>query len=98
MSGDAFVVGDRLVVDQGAIREIRSSDYDSAGAFAVRGAGDVVGGSGGLEGGDGFDGDGRFGKEGEELWKLRLHLGDVVAIIFEDLIRGGWCVLGIGFE
>src|ERR1017187_27340 len=98
MSGDALVIGGRFVVDQGAIREIGSGDYDAAGAFAIGSADDVVSRSGRLEGGDGFDGDGRFRKKGEELGKFRLHLGDVVAEIFEDLIGGAWYVFGIGFE
>ena len=67
MSGDAFVVGDRLVVDQRALCEVGGGDDDAAGALAVRSAGDVVGCSGGLESGYGFDGDRRLGKQGEEL-------------------------------
>ena len=87
MSGNAFVVGDRLVVDQRALREVGGGDDDAAGALAVRSAGDVVGCSGGLEGGYGFDGDRRLGKQSEELRKFRLHLGDVVAEVVEDLLR-----------
>ena len=41
---------------------------------------------------------GRFGKQGEELRKFRLHLRDVVAEVVEDLLRGGRNVFGIGFE
>src|SRR5208337_1263587 len=98
MSGDALVVGDRLVVDERALGEVGSGDDDAAGALAIRRAGDVVGCSGGLEGGYGFDGDRRLRKKSEKLREFRLHLGDVVAEIFEDLLRRGGNVFGIGFE
>src|SRR5258708_39492672 len=98
MSGNAFVVGDRLVIDQGALREVGGGDDDAAGAFAIRRAGDVMGCGGGLEGGNGFDGDWRLRKKSEELRKLRLHLGDVVAGVIEELLRrsrrGFWVVFG----
>src|SRR4029077_246363 len=98
MSGNAFVKGDCLVVDQRALREIGGGDDDAAGSLAVRSAGHVVGCSGGLEGGYGFDGDGRLRKKSEELWKFRLHLGDVVARVFEDLLVGSRNVFRIRFE
>ncbi len=60
MSGDAFVIGDGLVVDERALSEIGGGDDDAAGALAVGSAGDVVGGCGGLEYRDGFDGDWRL--------------------------------------
>ena len=98
MSGDAFVVGDRLVVDQRALREVGGRNDDAPGALAVRGAGDVVRGSGRLKCGYGFDRDRRLWKKGEELRKLRLHLGDVAAEIVQDLLRRGRDVFGIRFE
>src|ERR1035437_6249498 len=98
MSGDAFVVGGRLVVNERALGEVGGGDDDAAGVLAVRGAGDVVGGSGGLEGRYGLDRDRRFRKKSEELREFWLHLGDVVAEIFEDLLRRGGNVLGISFE
>jgi len=77
------VIGDRLVVDERALGEVGGGNDDAAGTLAVRRAGDVVGASGGLEVGYGFDGDRRLRKKVEELRKLRLHLGDVVAEVFE---------------
>src|SRR5208283_591547 len=98
MSGNAFVVGDRLVVDERALGEVRGGDHDAAGTLAVRRAGDVVGGSGGLECGYGFDGDWRLRKKRKELRKFRLHLSDVMAEVFENLLRGSRFVFGVGFE
>src|SRR5208283_3153361 len=98
MSGNAFVVGDRLVVDERALGEVRGGDHDAAGTLAVGSAGNVVGGSGSLECGYGLDRDRRLRKKSEKLRKLRLHLRDVVAEIFENLLRGSRFVFGIGFE
>src|ERR1700687_1238685 len=98
MSGDAFVVGDRLVVDQRALGEVGGCDDNAPGALAVRRAGNVVGCSGRLEGGYGLHGNWRLRKKSEELRKFRLHLGDVVAEVFENLLRGGWNVFGIRFQ
>src|SRR6266851_10429841 len=98
MSGNAFVVGDRLVVDQRALREVGGGNDDAARARAVRSAGHVVGCSGGLEGGYGFDGDWRLRKKSEELRKFRLHLSDVVAEVFEDQLGGSRNVFRIRFE
>src|SRR5271155_6217513 len=98
MSGDAFVVGDRLIVDQRALSEVGGGDNNAAGAPAIWRAGNIVGRSGSLECRYGFDGDRRLGKQGEELREFRLHLSDVVAEIVENLVRGGRNVLGIGFE
>ena len=77
---------------------MRGGDHDAAGALAVRRAGNVVSRGGGLKVGDGFDGDRRLGKQGEELREFRLHLGDVVAEIVEDLLRGFGNVFRIGFQ
>src|ERR1700681_2102112 len=98
MSGDAFVVRDRLIVNQRALREVGGGDDDAARALAIRRAGDVVGCSGGLESGYGFDGDWRLRKKSEELWKFRLHLGNVVSEVFEDLLGGSRNVFRIRFE
>src|SRR5208283_3320850 len=98
MSGNAFMVGDRLVIDERALGEVGGSNHDAARALAVRSAGDVVGGSGGLEGGYGLDRDRRLRKKSEKLRKLRLHLRDVVAEIFENLVGRGRNVFGIRFE
>ncbi len=98
MSGDTFVVGDRLVVDERALCEVGGGNDNAAGALAVRSAGDVMGCIGRLEDRYGLDGHRRFGKQVEEPRKLRFHLGDVVAEIVEDLFRGGRSVFGIGFE
>ena len=53
---------------------------------------------GGLEGGDGLDGDRAAGDEGEELGKLRLHLRDVAAVVVEDLLGRGGAPLGIAVD
>src|ERR1017187_3816199 len=98
MSGNAFVVGDRLVVDQGTIREVGSGDDDAAGALAVRRTSDVMGCSGGLEGWYGLDRDRRLRKKGEELRKFRFHLRDVTAKIIENLLGRGRNVFRIGLE
>src|ERR1700691_6640493 len=98
MSGNAFVVSDRFVVDERALGEVGSGDNNAAGALAIRGAGDVVSCSSGLKGRDCLDRDRRFREQSEELGKLRLHLGDVVAKIVEDLIGGCRNVFWIGFE
>ncbi len=95
MAGDAFVVGDGLVFEQGAVGEVAGGDADAAGAFAVGCAGLIVGGVGGLEDGNGFDGDGAAGDEGEELREFGLHLRDVAAVVVEDLLGGGGDPLGI---
>src|SRR5713101_3635729 len=97
MSGGAFVVDNRLVVDQRAFREVGGGDDDAARALAVRRAGNVVGRSGRLEGGYGFDGDWRLRKKSKELRKFRFHLSDVVAEVFEDLLGGSRNVFGICF-
>ena len=57
VAGDALVIGGGLVVDEAAVGEVGGGDDDAAGALAVGGAGLVVRGNGGLEGGDGLDGD-----------------------------------------
>src|SRR5450759_181945 len=98
MSGDAFVVGDRLVVDQRAVREVGGRNDDAAWAFAVSSTGDVVRRSGGLKCRNGFDRYRRFWKKCEELRKLRLHLGDVATEIHQDLLRRSRDVLGIRLE
>src|SRR5271169_2851217 len=98
MSGNAFVVGDRLVVDERALSKLGSGNNDAARTLAVGRAGDVVGCGGGLKGRYRFDGDWRLGEKSEKLRQLRLHLGDVVAEIVEDLIGRGRNVFRIGFE
>ena len=98
MSGDAFMVGDCLVVDERALREIGGGNDDATGALAVRRAGHVMGCSGRLECGYGFDGDWRLRKKSEELRKFRLHLGNVVAEGFEDLLGRSRNVFRIRFE
>src|ERR1700681_278967 len=98
MAGDAFVIRDRLVVDQRARREVRGCDDDASRTFAVRTSRDVVRGGGGLKSGYGFDSDRRLRKQREQFRKLRLHLGDVATEIIQDLLRGGWDVFRIRFE
>src|SRR5882672_4448030 len=98
MSGDAFVVGYRFVVDKRAFSKIGSGNHDAAGALAVRGAGNVVSCSGGLERGYGFNRDRRLGKQIEKPRKLWLHLGNVVAEIVEDLLRRSRNVLRVGLK
>src|SRR6202035_3745749 len=98
MSGNAFVVGDGFVVNQRASSEIRCGDDDAARAFAIRSAGYVMSCRGRLERGNGFNRDRRFGKESKKLRKFRLHLGDVVAEIVEDLLCRSRNVFGISFE
>src|SRR5258708_38284108 len=98
MSRNPFVVGDRLIIDQRALCEVGSRDDDAAGALTVRRAGDVVGCCGGLEGGYGFNRDWRLRKKSEELWKFRLHLGDIVAEVFEGLLRGSRKGFRVRFE
>src|SRR5208283_272259 len=98
MSGDALVVSDCLVVDERAPRKVGGGHDDAAGALAVRSAGNIVGRSGRLKGGYGFDGDRRLRKQGEELRKLRLHLCDVVAEIVQYLLGRGRNIFGIGLE
>src|SRR5208282_694066 len=73
-------------------------DDDAAGALTVGSAGDVVSSGGGLEGGYGFDSDGRFRQKSEQLGQFRFHLGDVVTVVVEDLLGRGGNVFGIGFE
>ena len=67
MPGDSFVIGDGFVVDQRTLGEIRSGHDDAAGAFAVRRAGDVVGGRRGLKGWYRFHGYRRLGEQSEQL-------------------------------
>jgi hypothetical protein len=55
MAGNAFVVLDGLVEEQGAVGEVAGGDDDAAGTFAIGRAALVVCGRGGLEGGGGFD-------------------------------------------
>ena len=95
VAGDAFVIGDGLVVDEGAVGVVRYAYGDAAGAAAVGCAGLIVGGDAGLIGGDGFDGDGAVGQDGEELRELGLHLRNVVAEGVEDLFFGLGGVLGV---
>src|SRR5207253_2057052 len=79
MAGNALVIGDGLVVDGGPVGEVGGCYDDAPGALAVGRAGDVMRGSRRLKGRNGFDGDRRLRKQGEELRKLRLHLRDVMA-------------------
>src|SRR5438309_7345041 len=57
-----------------------------------------MGCSGGLEGRYGFNGDRRLRKKSEELRKFRLHLGNIVAKVFEDLLGRSRNVFRIRFE
>src|SRR5271163_3946092 len=98
MSGDAFVVGDRFVVDQRALREVGSRYDDAARALAIRRARDIVGCRRGLEGGYGFNRDRRLRKKSEELGKLRLHLRNVMAEVVEYLLGRCGNVFRIRFE
>src|SRR5258708_7402601 len=43
--GDAFMVSDRFVINQGALREVRSGHHHAAGALAVRSASHYVTGT-----------------------------------------------------
>ncbi len=95
VAGNALMIGDGFVVDEGTLREVGGGDGDAAGVFAVGRAGLVVGAGGGLEGRDGFHGDGRFGQQAEELRQLGLHLRDVFAEIVKDLFGGGGSPLWI---
>src|ERR1700722_12505155 len=98
MSGDAFVVRDRFVVDQRALLELGCRHHDAARTLAIRSTGYVVSSSGRLKGRDRFDANGRLRKESEELRKLGFHLRDISAEIVEDLLRRGRNVLGIGLQ
>src|SRR6202166_1407769 len=98
MARNPFVVGDRLVIDGEALGEIGGRHYDPARALAIRRAGDVMSGSRRLESRNGFDRDWRPGQQREKLWKLGLHLRDVVSKIVQDLFRRSWNVFGIGLE
>src|SRR5580692_1726918 len=98
MSGDAFVVGDRLVVDQRALREVGSRYDDAARTLAIGRARDIVSCRSRLKGGYGFNRDRRFREKSEELGKLRLHLRNVTAEIVEYLFGRCGNVFGIGFE
>src|SRR5271154_5176191 len=86
MAGNAFVVGDGLVVNQRALRKVRSSDYHAARPLAVWRADHVVGGRAGVEGWYRLHRHWRFWKKGKQLRQLGLHLRDVTAGVFQDLI------------
>src|ERR1022692_1605168 len=98
MSRDAFMVSDRLVVDERALGKIRSGNDDAARTLAVGRASDVMSCTSGLERRYGFDGDWRLRKQREELRELGLHLGDVAAEIVKDLVGGSRNVFGIRLE
>ena len=49
MSGDAFVVGDRLIVNQRALGEVGGGDDYASGTLAVWRARNLMGRRGGLE-------------------------------------------------
>src|ERR1700720_3134848 len=97
MARDALMVGDRFIIDQRTLGKIGCGDDDAARPLAVRSAGDIVSGSRRLKGGDGLNRYRGFWKEGENLTKFRVHLSDVVAKVFENLIRRCGYVLRIGF-
>src|SRR6266404_4992608 len=59
---NAFMVGDRFVVDQRALGKLRGSHYDAAWTLAVGSSGDVVRCGRRLECRNGLDGYGRFGQ------------------------------------
>ncbi len=86
MSRNTLVVRRGFIVDQRTLGKIRRGHYDTAGPFAVRRTGLVVGGHGRLEVGDGFHGDRRAWNEAEQLGQLRLHLGNVLAVVVDDLL------------
>ena len=98
MAGDAFVICRGFVENRGAMREIGSSDNDAAGAFAIRRTGLIVGGVGRLESRNRFDGDRRFRQQRKKFGQLRLHLGDIAAVIVQNLVGGGGNVFRIIFQ
>src|ERR1700730_18658783 len=98
MSGNPFVIGDRLVVNQRAVREVgRRNDHTSR-TLAVGATGYIVVPDALLKSVYGFDGDWRLRENREELRKLRLHLRDVAPEIIYDLLRRSRDVFGIGLE
>src|SRR5215469_14689013 len=98
MSWNALVIGDGLVIDQRAVRKVGYGDYHASGALAIRSAGHIVGRGGGIEFRDGLHGDRRLGQQGEQFWKLGLHLRDVVSEVVKNLFGRGRNVLRVGFE
>ncbi len=87
MAGNPLVIGGRLIVDEGAMREVGSGDNDPARPRAIRRSGLVVGRRRRLESRYGFHGYGRAGNIGEELRQLALHLGEVLAIVIDESAR-----------
>ena len=53
---------------------------------------------GGLEGRNRLDGDGRLGKQVEQLRQMRLHLRDVLAKVLDDGVGGCGDVLGVALH
>ena len=92
------MIGDSLVVDVAAVGGVGDGNGDAAGTLAVRGSALIVGCGGGLEGRNGLDGDGGLGQQIEELRQMRLHLGDVLAEVFDDGFSGDCMILGVVFD
>src|SRR5713226_7145356 len=98
VAGNAFMVSDRFIVDQCALRKVRGGDHNAAGSLTVRSASHIMARRGGLEGRNRLDSHRRLRKQGEELGQFGLHLRNVVAKVLENLLSGGRLVFGIGSE
>ena len=98
MAGDAFVVGRGFVENGRAMRKIRGGHHHAARTLAIRRTGLIVGGVGRLESRNRFDGDRRFRQQRKKFGQLRLHLGDIAAVIVQNLVGGGGNVFRIIFQ
>src|ERR1035437_6488153 len=65
MSGNAFVIGDSLIIDQRALRKVRGRDHHAARPLAVGRPGYVMGCRSGLKCRNGFHGNRRLGQKSE---------------------------------
>src|ERR1700675_2650376 len=98
MPGYALVIRNSLVVDQRAVGEMRSGHYHSARSPTIGLASLIVSSHRRLVIRDGFDRDRRARDVAEQLRQLWLHLCDVLAKVFEDLVCGDRPVSGVGLE
>src|SRR6266436_4170819 len=93
VAGDAFMVSDRFIVNQRALRKVGSSDHHAAGSLSVRSASHIMTSRRGLERRNRFDRHRRLREQGEELGQFGLHLRDVVPKILKNLLSGRWQIL-----
>src|SRR5882724_7009520 len=96
VAGDAFMVSDRFIVNQGALCEVGSSHHDAAGSLTVRSARHIMTSRRGLERRYRLDGHWRLRKQSEQLRQFRFHLRDVVPKILENLLSGRRLIFRIG--